>query len=236
MVLWDGNQNKSHQFWSADVIFPYQTRWKFRISGFSDVKVTQTKNKGLNRCAGLDSPWELQEFETPRIFRQCVQESGEVVGPTHRLLSPRPQGSSLVFIAVGGWVDHRSIVRSEVLGQRKIPPSGMRPATFRLIAHYVIQVRYRVFVFLSVVCKNLARGTQNANYLYIYVSFYRKSVKVTSKFDRLNWLQYADDKMTTYLFVKKKGSIFIQVGEWRWEDAEVLLRIFSHFVITLVLG
>jgi hypothetical protein len=71
-----------------------------------------------------------------QISRQSAHEGGKVASPTHRPpLSPREK--FLVLISVGGWVDPRATVRPEGLYQWRIPmtPSGIEPATFRLVTH-----------------------------------------------------------------------------------------------------
>ena len=83
---------------------------------------------------GLSGPEGSRKLRFPDFM---IQEGGKVVSPTHR--PHLPQEIVLVLISIRGWVDTRTIVRSEGLCQWKIPmtPSGIEQATFRFVAQHL---------------------------------------------------------------------------------------------------
>jgi len=84
-----------------------------------------------------------------QILKQSAHEGGKVVSPTQRPPlpppPPPPQDIFLVLISVRGWVDPRVIMQPEGLRQWKVPvtPLKTEPATFRLVAQCLNQLRHR---------------------------------------------------------------------------------------------
>jgi hypothetical protein len=78
------------------------------------------------------------------ILDSLLTDGCEIVSLKRR--PPLPTGPFLIFISIRGRVTLRAIVRLEELDQLKnrMVPSGIEPATFRLVAECLNQLRFRV--------------------------------------------------------------------------------------------
>jgi hypothetical protein len=96
---------------------------------------------------GRGGLYGCETSKLPHFLDNSLTDSGHVVSLTRRPAGlPLPTGRFLVLISVTVWVEPRAIMLMETLGQLKNPitSSGIEPATFRLVAQCLNQLRYRV--------------------------------------------------------------------------------------------
>jgi hypothetical protein len=96
---------------------------------------------GSGQALGVSGVWGSQ------ISRHSAHEGGEIISPTHRPpLSPRKYSLYSFLLKDESTPGPYEVVRPEGLCQWKIPitPTGIEPATLRLVAQCLNQLRYRL--------------------------------------------------------------------------------------------
>ena len=143
-----GNTDKT-AWWQLKTQWHKESHYVFHITTYNVymylcvcIYIYNVKVKQFHSQPG--QAWGFQEAEAPRfldsrhvkVVRLSALRSGRLY----------PQKIFLVFISVRGWVDPTATVWPEGLFQWKIPmtPSGIEPATFRVVAQCLNKLRHRL--------------------------------------------------------------------------------------------
>jgi hypothetical protein len=124
--------------------------------------VWKQHKKKLSHYRPWAGPWGSRRLRLPgfldnrhlKVLRLSALRTGRLY----------PQEGFLVFISDRGWVDRRATVRPERLSHWKIPvtPSGIEPATFRLVAQCLNQLRLILIDLPGNVLEELRKSSTNS--------------------------------------------------------------------------
>jgi hypothetical protein len=105
------------------------------------------RSKGKGKAFPLQA-WDrllgFQDVEAPRISRQSALEGGRVVSPAHRPPLPPKKDFGYSFLSEADLTPGTQCSQNDCHWKIPVTPSGIEPATFRLVSQCLNQLHHRV--------------------------------------------------------------------------------------------